>query len=178
MAGVTAILRMHKLTMRSFAGLNTLMVSARKLPPAILRLEGGCKRSLTAIWIPMIPSYIRNYQGLTELSASVVNSLIDKILVSERETLSDGTVQQEIKIYYKFIGFVGELHIRRPSGGQHCQRSIVRRVAQDLSPALRWLCTAPLAGKGYGCSNPMKASAGAGSEADGYVLNCPQKMTD
>jgi site-specific DNA recombinase len=56
-------------------------------------------------------SLIRNYQGLTELSASVVNALIDKILVSERETLSDGTVQQEIKIYYKFIGFVGELHI-------------------------------------------------------------------
>ena len=54
---------------------------------------------------------IRNYQGITELSAAVVNALIDKILVSERETLSDGTVQQEIKIYYKFIGFVGELHI-------------------------------------------------------------------
>ena len=30
---------------------------------------------------------------------------------SEREKLADGTVRQEIKIYYKFIGFVGELHI-------------------------------------------------------------------
>ena len=29
----------------------------------------------------------------------------------ERETIADGTVRQEIKIYYKFIGFVGELHI-------------------------------------------------------------------
>ncbi len=37
--------------------------------------------------------------------------LIDKILVSEREKSADGTVKQEIKIYYKFIGFVGELHI-------------------------------------------------------------------
>ena len=25
--------------------------------------------------------------------------------------MADGTVKQEIKIYYKFIGFVGELHI-------------------------------------------------------------------
>ena len=56
-------------------------------------------------------SLIRNYQGLKELDATVVNALIDKILVSEREKLSDGTVRQEIKIYYKFIGFVGELHI-------------------------------------------------------------------
>ena len=56
-------------------------------------------------------SLIRNYQGLKELDASVVNALIDKILVSEREKLADGTVQQKIKIYYKFIGFVGELHI-------------------------------------------------------------------
>ena len=56
-------------------------------------------------------SLIRNYQGLKELDATVINALIDKILVSEREKLSDGTVRQEIKIYYKFIGFVGELHI-------------------------------------------------------------------
>ncbi len=56
-------------------------------------------------------SLIRNYQGLKELDAMVVNALIDKILVSEREKSADGTVRQEIKIYYKFIGFVGELHI-------------------------------------------------------------------
>lgn len=56
-------------------------------------------------------SLIRSYQGIKELDAAVVNALIDKILVSEREMLADGTVQQEIRIYYKFIGFVGELHI-------------------------------------------------------------------
>ena len=54
---------------------------------------------------------IRNYQGLKELDATVINALIDKILVSEREKMADGTVKQEIKIYYKFIGFVDELHI-------------------------------------------------------------------
>ena len=56
-------------------------------------------------------SLIRNYQGLKELDATVVNALIDRILVSEREKMADGTIRQEIKIYYKFIGFVGELHI-------------------------------------------------------------------
>ena len=49
--------------------------------------------------------------GIKELDATIINALIDKILVSEREKLTDGTVRQEIKIYYKFIGFVGELHI-------------------------------------------------------------------
>ncbi|WP_289811189.1 DUF4368 domain-containing protein, partial [Thomasclavelia cocleata] len=53
----------------------------------------------------------RLMKGLKELDATVVNALIDKILVSEREKSADGTVRQEIKIYYKFIGFVGELHI-------------------------------------------------------------------
>ncbi|MCI8711026.1 MAG: DUF4368 domain-containing protein, partial [Ruminococcus sp.] len=56
-------------------------------------------------------SLIRNYQGIKELDATIINALIDKILVSEREKLTDGTIRQEIKIYYKFIGFVGELHI-------------------------------------------------------------------
>ncbi|MCM1046568.1 MAG: DUF4368 domain-containing protein, partial [Candidatus Gastranaerophilales bacterium] len=54
---------------------------------------------------------IRNYQGIKELDAAIINALIDKIFVSKREKLADGTVRQEIKIYYKFIGFVGELHI-------------------------------------------------------------------
>ena len=48
---------------------------------------------------------------IRELDATIINALIDKILVSEREKLTDGMVRQEIKIYYKFIGFVGELHI-------------------------------------------------------------------
>ncbi len=70
-------------------------------------------------------SLIRNYQGLKELDATAVNALIDKILVSEREKSADGTVKQEIQIYYKFIGFVGELHItptkrRTALPAKHC----------------------------------------------------------
>ena len=40
-------------------------------------------------------SLIRNYQGLKELDATIINALIDKILVSEREKLADGTVRQK-----------------------------------------------------------------------------------
>lgn len=56
-------------------------------------------------------SIIRKYDGITELTAPVVNSIIDKITVSERQKQADGTVVQEIKIYYKFVGYVGEVHI-------------------------------------------------------------------
>ena len=54
---------------------------------------------------------IKGYNGITELTAPIVNSIIEKITVSEREQLEDGTVKQEIKIYYKFVGYVGEIHI-------------------------------------------------------------------
>lgn len=56
-------------------------------------------------------SIIKAYDGITELTAPIVNSIIDKITVSEREQCEDGTVVQEIKIYYKFVGYVGEVHI-------------------------------------------------------------------
>ena len=49
-------------------------------------------------------SLIRNYQGITELTATIVNALIDKITVSERNKNADGQLEQTITIYYKFIG--------------------------------------------------------------------------
>ena len=42
---------------------------------------------------------IDNIKALKELDATIVNALIDKILVSEREKSADGTVKQEMKIY-------------------------------------------------------------------------------
>ena len=61
---------------------------------------------------------IRNYQGLKELDATVINALIDKILVSEREKLTDGMVRQEIKIYYKIHRLLSVNYIsHRQSGG-------------------------------------------------------------
>ena len=57
-------------------------------------------------WYLRIPGILLILFGI-----GIVAISIDKILVSEREKMADGTVKQEIKIYYKFIGFVGELHI-------------------------------------------------------------------
>lgn len=45
---------------------------------------------------------IRNYQGLKELDATVINALIDKILVSEREKMADGTVKQQFVLFLAF----------------------------------------------------------------------------
>jgi DNA invertase Pin-like site-specific DNA recombinase/predicted nucleic acid-binding Zn ribbon protein len=54
---------------------------------------------------------IKGYGGLTELTAATVNTLIDKITVSERGKDEDGNASQRIKIYYKFVGSLHELHI-------------------------------------------------------------------
>jgi DNA invertase Pin-like site-specific DNA recombinase len=55
-------------------------------------------------------SLIKQYQGLTELDAATVNTLIDKITVSERCKDKDGNITQQIKIFYKFVGHLHELH--------------------------------------------------------------------
>ena len=46
---------------------------------------------------------IKEYAGIRELDAALLNRLIDKITVTE-PTEVDGEKVQEIKIYYKFIG--------------------------------------------------------------------------
>ena len=46
---------------------------------------------------------IRDYAGIKELDAALLNTLIEKITVGERKKSRDG-ITQEIKIYYKFIG--------------------------------------------------------------------------
>jgi len=58
-------------------------------------------------------SLIASYADTAELSAAMVNALIEKITVGERVQKEDGTVEQTIKIYYKFVGVLSnELHIR------------------------------------------------------------------
>ena len=48
---------------------------------------------------------IREYAGIEELDAALLNALIDKITVGEAKEV-DGEKVQEVKIYYKFIGFI------------------------------------------------------------------------
>ncbi|MBQ6756734.1 MAG: recombinase family protein [Oscillospiraceae bacterium] len=47
---------------------------------------------------------IRKYTDLHELNARILNELIEKIVVHEKEKAEDGTVTQQVDIYYKFIG--------------------------------------------------------------------------
>jgi DNA invertase Pin-like site-specific DNA recombinase len=48
-------------------------------------------------------SIIRKYSNLKELDASILNEMIDKILIYDTEMV-DGEKQQRIDIYYKFVG--------------------------------------------------------------------------
>jgi uncharacterized protein YfaS (alpha-2-macroglobulin family) len=48
-------------------------------------------------------STIREYAEITELTAAILNTLIDKITVAEAKEV-DGEMKQKITIYYKFIG--------------------------------------------------------------------------
>ena len=47
-----------------------------------------------------------------------------------------------------------------------------------MFPALEYQSIVPLVLREYRGRNQMRANAGAGSETDRHVLNCPQKMTD
>lgn len=47
---------------------------------------------------------IQEYTNLTELDARILNKLIDKIVVHQREKDAEGNLTQLVEIYYKFVG--------------------------------------------------------------------------
>ena len=49
-------------------------------------------------------SLIRKYTELTELTAPLLNELIDKIVVHQAVTDENGSRTQEIEIFYRFVG--------------------------------------------------------------------------
>lgn len=49
-------------------------------------------------------SLIRKYTELTELTAPLMNELIDKIVIHQAETDENGNRTQEIEIFYRFVG--------------------------------------------------------------------------
>ena len=51
-------------------------------------------------WIALI----QKYDDMTELTAPVVNALIEKIVVHTAVKHDDGTQEQEVEIYYRFVG--------------------------------------------------------------------------
>mgnify|MGYP001106427184 CR=1 FL=1 len=51
-------------------------------------------------WVELI----RQYANPTELTAPLLNALIDKIVIHESVKGEDGEQEQEIEIFYRFIG--------------------------------------------------------------------------
>lgn len=51
-------------------------------------------------WVKLIRQYTRP----TELTAALLNTLIEKILVHEAVKQPDGTREQEVEIFYRFVG--------------------------------------------------------------------------
>ena len=51
-------------------------------------------------WVKLI----RQYSDITELDAPLLNTLIEKILVHEGTKGSDGIREQEVEIFYRFVG--------------------------------------------------------------------------
>ena len=52
-------------------------------------------------------SLVRRHLNLDVLDRAVIDELIDHIEVGERTTVN-GVMQQDIKIFYRFVGFVGQ----------------------------------------------------------------------
>ncbi len=55
-------------------------------------------------WIALI----KQYSDPDQLDATILNTLIEKIVVHEAQKLPDGTREQEIEIYYRFIGKIDQ----------------------------------------------------------------------
>ena len=123
-------------------------------------------------------SLIRNYQGLKELDASVVNALIDKILVSEREKLAGGTIRQEIKIYYKFIGFVGELHITPTKRWTALPAKNCTVCGIEYIPRSGISKYCPVCAKKVQREKSNESKRRSREQKRIACMNCPQKMTD
>ncbi len=49
---------------------------------------------------------VRQYTDLQELNTHILNELIEKIVVHEKERNENGNVAQQVDIYYKFIGYI------------------------------------------------------------------------
>ena len=77
-----------------------LKVQREKLVAEISRSEEvyeNIEKFLPVIW---------KYTDIKELNAHILNELIEKIVVHEKQVDEDGTKSQRVDIYYKFIGCV------------------------------------------------------------------------
>ena len=79
-------------------------------------------------------SLIRNYQGVTELTATIINALIDKITVSERIKNADGQLEQIITIHYKFIGSLDSFAMYPPKANRYAYEKVCENCGITFTP--------------------------------------------
>lgn len=74
---------------------------------------------------------IWKYTNIQELTPYILNELIEKIVVHEKEIGADGVKTQQVDIYYKFIGLINQ----KAEGG--CKREVVKvkRTEIENQPA-------------------------------------------
>ena len=58
---------------------------------------------------------MKQYVNPTELTAELLNTLIEKILVHEAVKSEDGSREQEVEIFYRFIGENRMTHLEIPN---------------------------------------------------------------
>ncbi|HJB31905.1 MAG TPA: DUF4368 domain-containing protein, partial [Candidatus Oscillibacter excrementavium] len=59
----------------------------------------------TEKWVDLV----KQYTDLNELTADVLNGMIEKILIHEAVKDSEGNRVQEIEIFYRFVGNIDQL---------------------------------------------------------------------
>lgn len=79
-------------------------------------------------------SLIKNYHGITELTAPILNSLIDKITVSERVKNTDSQLEQTITIYYKFIGCLDDFTMSPPKANRCALEKVCAECGATFVP--------------------------------------------
>jgi hypothetical protein len=79
-------------------------------------------------------SLVGQYQGIRELTAATVNALIDRITVTERTKDESGSVEQRIKIYYKFVGHLQERPIAVQRRLPQIPQKACERCGQTYTP--------------------------------------------
>ena len=70
---------------------------------------------------------VEQYTNITELTEELLHTLIEKIVVHEKEVI-DGETVMRIDIYYRFIGNVGS------KDGESLKATKMRRVSISLAP--------------------------------------------
>ena len=69
---------------------------------------------------------IWKYTNIQELTPYILNELIEKIVVHEKEIGADGVKTQQVDIYYKFIGLINQ----KAEGG--CRGEVIKAKRTEI----------------------------------------------